>query len=161
MTRGLYLLLALFAFQSCTTENAHEQLLDRMCGEWEFTGTEIREEWKKVGDLAYRVDVISYAGWEPELAQTIDITTRDGSIYYDGEILRDHNSTRPIHFKAIEVDDEHILFQNVAQEFPQNIQYTLINKDKIRVKISGSQNGRTREQEFVYYRVGSEHSSIQ
>ncbi|NNK80366.1 MAG: hypothetical protein HKO93_02625 [Flavobacteriales bacterium] len=151
----------LFLLLSCSSEEGNEHLLDRMCGEWEFTGTEIREEWKKTDHRNYHIDVISYAGREPELVQTIDITEKEGELYYDGEILRDHNTTRPIHFKAIETSTDRILFENAAQEFPQNIQYTLVNENKIRVKISGSQNSRYREQEFVYYRVGSEHSSSQ
>lgn len=145
----------------CSNTNSAQSILQAMCGEWEFTGTEIIEEWKQVDANEFHVDVLSYAGREAELVQTIDFRIEHANIIYEGKILRDHNSTRPIDFRSVEIGDDHILFENQSQEFPQNIRYTLINKDKIRVKISGSQNERYREQEFVYYRAGSAHSSVQ
>ncbi|NNC82380.1 MAG: hypothetical protein HKN79_02285 [Flavobacteriales bacterium] len=158
MYRSFLLILIVFTLVSCGSSDPYLHFMDRMCGDWEFTGTEIKEHWENIGQGAYQVDVVSHAGWEPEQVQRIDIQREGDKVIYTGTILREHNTTRPIRFEATEISDTHILFQNVAQEFPQHIRYTLIHADKFRVSISGSQDGRTREQEFVYYRIASEHA---
>lgn len=143
---------------SCSISEAEmrEQLLDQMLGSWEFTGTEIVEEWSRDPEGGYHIDVISHAGWEPDTVQYIDLKEGAEGMYYKGQILRDHNSTRPIDFKSVEISTEHILFENENQEFPKHIRYMLIHENKIRIRISGTQDGKYREQDFVYYRKGSQ-----
>ena len=148
----------LIGLLSCSEKNSNSDSdpLDEMLGTWEFTGTAIVEKWARTVEGDYHIDVISHAGWEPERVQYIGIHRDENGFTYEGHILRNHNSTRPIRFRAVESSDSHILFENVAQEFPKNIHYMLIHKDKIRVRMSGSQNGKYREQDFIYYRQGNQ-----
>lgn len=152
MRNSIFILLG-FALASCSSSTRERgiETLEQMTGSWKANGIELTEEWKQNEDGSFHADVFNHEGWEPELIEYIDVVQEGEDLYFIGTILK-QNSGLPIRFRLVEAKDDKVTFENAAHDFPQYISYQIMGPDKLKAMISGSQNGKYREQGFIYYR---------
>ena len=59
----------------------------------------------------------------------------------------------PAEFRATVVTADSVLFENLAHDFPQRVEYRRAGDDRLRAQIAGPMGGETRTIEFPYSRV--------
>jgi len=139
---------------SCSTKKSQDPstVLDGLIGKWDATGTAITEEWRLESEDSYKAKVTSHAGPVPEIQEYIEVKKEGDDWFFLGTVLH-QNSGQAIRFKLTESSPQRLLFENDTHDFPQHIEYFLINKDKMKARVSGSEKGKEREFVIAYYRA--------
>ncbi len=149
------ILLALLLL-SMSCKSAHhtepEKALEALLGRWDATGTAITEEWSRAADGSYKAVVTSHAGATPQIQEYIEVVQEGDDWLFIGTVLN-QNSGLPIRFKLKEATENRLHFENIAHDFPQSIEYFIINEEKMKARVSGTQKGEFREFIIAYYRL--------
>jgi hypothetical protein len=152
MKSKLFLALLFLSMLSCSPDSLNpEPALNGLLGKWDATGTAVTEAWTSGEKGVYRAVVTSHAGPSPEIQELIEVKKDGDDWYFTGTVMH-QNSGLPIRFKLVDCKDDRLKFENAEHDFPQNIEYFIINKNKVKARVSGSQNGEFKEFIIAYYR---------
>ena len=143
---------ALFAISCSEQKLAPEKALEGLLGKWDATGTAVTEAWTQGADGNYRAIVTSHAGPTPEIQEMIEVKKEGKDWYFFGTVMH-QNSGLPIRFKLVDCKADRLKFENAEHDFPQNIEYFIISPDKMKARVSGMQDGKSREFVIAYYRA--------
>ncbi len=125
------------------------EFFQNMEGKWQGQADYIIEEWVVVDDHTCTATVKNMDSNPPIINERIEVKYADGVLTYTG-ILYDRSQELSIIFSLQHQDNGYVRFENMAHEFPQNIEYWRLDEKTARARISGEQNGKTRKQDFRY-----------
>ena len=142
MKQILFLFLFGITFGSCGSDSSKIENLSWLIGTWEGvvdnTLTFV-ENWERGAgnSLNGKGATITPEG-DTLFKETLKIETVEGTPYYVATIPENPG---PVLFKMVEADDTHCVFENLEQDFPQRISYTLQTKSTMSVRLEGMENG--------------------
>ena len=100
----------------------------------------------------YQARVLDLKTGDSLLTETIKIVYDFGEVYFEAKVF-DQNKGKPVRIQLIKQRKKRVRFANKTHDFPQYIEYKLINKNKLTVQISGIAGNRLRKINFEYERV--------
>lgn len=110
------------------------------------------EEWKKYNDTTYVGKSYSIQGGDTTSSEHIKLVQNGSEINYIPTV-EDQNMGMPITFKLTFINDNKLVFENPAHDFPQTITYKRLSGDSLVAEISGVIKGKYRAREFPMRRV--------
>ena len=142
MKQLLFLFLAIITFGSCGSDASKIESLSWMIGTWEGVDDNTLtfvENWERgTGNTLNGKGATITPEGDTLLKETLKIETVEGTPYYVATIPENPG---PVLFKLVEADDTHCVFENLKQDFPQRISYTLQTKSTMSVRLEGMENG--------------------
>lgn len=125
-----------------------------LIGTWESKNQRgsIYETWEKIN--SFELSGKSYMIKEKDtiVFETVQLLEGKNTLYYIPKV-KNQNGDLPVRFTAKIVSDTELIFENQVHDFPQIISYTKINTDSLVAEISGTKNGKERNQKFPMKRV--------
>ncbi|OJJ16809.1 hypothetical protein BKI52_33430 [marine bacterium AO1-C] len=129
-----------------------DQFFQKIVGSWKLKGKPTLEQWIKSSSGVYQARVVSLKTGDSILTETIKIVYDFGEVYFEAKVLN-QNEGKPIRFQLVKRRKKRLKFANKTHDFPQYIEYQLIDKDKLKVQISGMAGNKLRKIDFNYERV--------
>lgn len=128
--------------------------LEWICGEWYFKTSKGKtfEIWKMENDSTLTAYSFIVSGEDTVRLETITIEQRLDNLYYM-PIVNNQNTQQAVCFKLALISDSLAVFSNAEHDFPQNIEYKMINSDSLSAVISGKYNGDKKAVKFSFSRV--------
>lgn len=168
--RLLILMIVVAVFGSCTTETKAEKTqieketsnvknLENalwLIGTWEMDEEFgfLREEWKRQNDSVFIGKSYTTKGKDTMVYETIRLVIENNDIYYIPRVMT-QNDGEEIRFKAVQFSPNALVFENVAHDFPQRIEYNMLSKDSLIAEISGMIEGKSEAQPFPMKRIAN------
>ena len=125
-----------------------------LIGTWE-NKTErgiIYESWIKKNDSEFLGKNYVLKGMDTVVFETIRLVQENDSLFYIPTVSNQNNAL-PVRFAMKSITANTMIFENKAHDFPQEISYSMINKDSMLAQISGMKNNVNRTQHFQMIRV--------
>ncbi|MEW5677278.1 DUF6265 family protein [Flavobacterium enshiense] len=160
------LLLAAFAVVSCQERNessaqygepqeietkTYEQLekVNWLMGEWGNTTPEgnLTETWSQLNDSTLTGKTVFVTGADTMFTETIEIMQMNDSLLYTTKVSN-QNEGKAVSFKASNVAESQIVFENAKHDFPQKITYNKISADSLVAEISGMKDGKESKESY-------------
>lgn len=160
------LLLAAFAVVSCHERNessaqygepqeietkTYEQLekVNWLVGEWGNTTPEgnLTETWSQLNDSTLTGKTVFMSGTDTLFTENIEIMQVNDSLLYNTKVSN-QNQGKAVSFKASNITDNQIVFENPKHDFPQKISYNRISSDSLVAEISGMKDGKESKESF-------------
>lgn len=160
------LLLAAFAVVSCNERNessiqygepqeietkTYEQLekVNWLVGAWGNTTPEgnLTETWSQANDSTLTGKTVFMSGNDTLFTETIEIVQVNDSLLYNTKVSN-QNQGKAVSFKASDITDKQIVFENPKHDFPQKITYNKISADSLVAEISGRKDGKESKESF-------------
>lgn len=144
-------ILLLLIFISCQSNlPAHHQFFNKMIGEWQLENKPVIEKWTQI-DGSYSAEVIVISGADKLITEEIRIVENENGIFYEAHVA-DQNEGGAVLFELISLEEDKVIFENKAHDFPQRITYELIEKDKLIATIEGILEGASKSMDYKYFR---------
>lgn len=116
-------------------------LIERLIGQWESTNKTkiISELWQKVSSDTYEGIGTTKLKKDKEIiaSESLRIVNMNEDIFYIAKVK--HNNL-PIAFKLTTCSENYLKFENKQHDFPKQLIYTWIDKDKLMIDIRGENN---------------------
>lgn len=160
------LLLAAFAVVSCQKRNessaqygepqeietkTYGQLekVNWLVGEWGNTTPEgnLTETWTQLNDSTLSGKTVFVTGKDTMFTETIEIVQVNDSLLYNTKVSN-QNEGKMVSFKASNVADGQVVFENPKHDFPQKIAYNKISADSLVAEISGMKDGKESKESY-------------
>lgn len=124
-----------------------------LLGDWENISDEghITESWKRVNDSTFAGASYFTKGKDTLSSETISLEEKRGKLYYIPTVAG-QNDGKPVSFKLVIYDDNNLIFENPAHNYPQKIRYTRIHNDSMIAEISGNDRGIPLKEKFAMRR---------
>lgn len=140
---------------SCATQHKQEfKKIEWLIGTWENkTGQgSIYETWTKVNynELSGKSYIVKEK--DTIVFETIQLIQEQDGLFYIPKV-EEQNEGMPIRFTLNSISDTVLVFKNTQHDFPQIISYAKINNDSLVAEISGTKNGKKRNQTFPMKRL--------
>lgn len=129
-----------------------DKFFQKLVGSWKLKNKPTLEQWIKSSSGVYKARVINLKKGDSLLTETIQVIEDVGIIYYVATVLNQNNG-EPIRFQLIKQRRKRLKFSNKQHDFPQYIEYHLVDKNHLTVRISGMLRKKLRKVEFEYERV--------
>jgi hypothetical protein len=108
----------------------------RVLGEWhsEINTSVIIEYWEKVSENTFKGygKTINKLDEKVTSFESLRLVEMSGEEFYIAKVS--HNNY-PVAFKLVEQNDSLLIFENKDHDFPKNIEYSFIGKDRMNVKV--------------------------
>lgn len=145
-----WILLPLIIVSCQSNPPEHHQFFNRMIGDWQMKDKPVVEKWTQ-NDGNYSAVVIVTSGTDKLVTEEIRIIENENGVFYEAHVA-DQNQGSAVLFKLISSEEQKIIFENKAHDFPQRITYELIEKDKLIATIEGILEGASKSMDFKYFR---------
>jgi hypothetical protein len=143
------LLFFLFALiYSCKEENKINQFNDLrqitwLTGRWKMEGKQIIESWNRTSDSSISGMAISQESGDTKVLEVLKIFDENGKFYYSATV-NDQEEQGTIRFPLVFYNEDKLVFENTAHDFPKEIEYSIDDTKKIlTVHLRGNDNGKT------------------
>lgn len=152
-----FLLLALCLF-SCKNSNKNEKekikAAQWLLGTWENKSTDgtLSETWKKVNDSTFEGESYFVKSKDTIHAESIILQQKGEQLIYNTTI-KGQNGNKPMVYPLTEETENHFVFENRKQDYPQKIQYKLIAKDRFSAEISGIQASKPFAEKYLMTKI--------
>lgn len=134
---------------SCNSSSSKIDKLDWLAGTWKmqmpdgnFIETWKKENDKKLSGNGYFITTNN----DTTFREILTIENKDDTIFYIVKTAQ--NGEEPVSFKEVSSNEYDLVFENSLHDFPQKILYTRVNDTTLTAKITGTQNGKVRTEEF-------------
>lgn len=130
------------------------QSLNWLLGEWQHIQREMvfTEFWQLSPDSSFYIGTGNAQKNEKIVSQEeMRITFEYGELYYIVTV-KNHNENKAIPFRLTSLTDNSVTFENPDHDFPQKIEYTMINQDSINAVVSATSNEKIRKLVFNFSR---------
>lgn len=84
--------------------------------------------------------------------ETIELVQQEGNLFYIPTV-KNQNGGLPVRFAARKISENQLIFENMQHDFPQTISYMKTGANSLLAEISGSKNGKERNQFFSMKRI--------
>ncbi|MES2379414.1 MAG: DUF6265 family protein [Bacteroidota bacterium] len=154
-------LIVLLAIAACNTANNKQattytelEKASWLIGNWENKSSEgnASEVWKKENDSTLLGASYFIMGKDTASTEFISLHQTGKEIFY-APTIPGQNGGLPIEFKLTQSDNNSLVFENPAHDFPQKITYTKITNDSLVAEISGKQQGKEKAMQFPMKRA--------
>jgi hypothetical protein len=139
-----------------TSNNRYAQIqsLNWLLGNWQNDSQEgiAIESWTQLNDSTFAGYSHYIIANDTVSSEQISFQQHGSDLYYIPTV-KEQNDNLPVSFKLSFFADSTFVCENRAHDFPQKIEYTLINKDSIVASISGLVNDTYKEVFFPMKRV--------
>ena len=141
--RTLFYLFVLLLFSSCKGKYEDLLYLTWLKGEWKsITHDKVMlEKWKFVDDSTLVGSSYLLQKKDTILSEEMAIKMRNSKLYFSAQIMNEDSSYTETLFEVKKLEENKIEFENLLNEFPQNIVYAKIGKDSLLAYISGNYRG--------------------
>lgn len=129
-----------------------DKFFKQIVGSWKLSNRSIIEQWTVSTSGVYQARVLKLQAGDSTLTETIRVGQEQGQIYYEAKVLN-QNEGKPIRFKLIKRHKKKVKFANTTHDFPQFIEYKLVNKHTLKVEISGMVRKKLRKVHFEYRKI--------
>lgn len=132
--------------------------LEWLSGNWQHSHRDLlfTEQWNYSPDRTSLIgNGIAYKNEKIMSQEDMRIEIVEGVLHYIVTV-KNHNENRAIPFRLTNATTNSVTFENPEHDFPQKIEYTLINKDTIYAVVSASKNEKIRKLEFHFSRKSSQ-----
>jgi hypothetical protein len=144
--------LTLILFSACSKPDADITQFKWLEGKWEGTEGNMQtfEEWKPIKE-----NMISGLGGvtsdnDTMFSEIIKIELKGGELYYVAAVPGNPN---PVSYKLIKSENNSTTFENLKNDFPQRVIYTLNADGSLYARIEGQRSGKDSKQEFNFTKV--------
>lgn len=148
-----FIILCGWSVQQTNTIEKAEWLI----GTWEnkTPGGSIYETWIKTNHK--KLSGKSYILKEKDtiVFETIELVQQEGNLFYIPTV-KNQNGGLPVRFAARKISENQLIFENKQHDFPQTISYMKTGTNSLLAEISGSKNGKERNQIFSMKRIKNE-----
>lgn len=130
------------------------QSLEWLLGEWQYKQQNMvfAEQWTYSADrMSYIGNGITYKNEKIVSQEEMLIKMIDGVLHYIVTV-KNHNENQAIPFRLSSTTKNSMIFENLEHDFPQKIEYSLVNKDSIYAVVSATSNEKVRKLEFHFSR---------
>lgn len=130
------------------------QSLNWLVGEWQYIQGEMlfTEQWQLSPDNSFYIGTgIAYKNNKIVSQEEMRISLENEELYYIVTV-KNHNENQAIPFRLSSSTNNSVLFENPHHDFPQKIEYTMINQDSINAVVSASSNEKIRKLVFNFSR---------
>jgi hypothetical protein len=128
--------------------------LEWMLGNWQklSSGTITYETWTKLDDTYFEGynERVSRKSKKVLFTETLKLVKIGNEIYYIALVKENDN---PISFKLTELDSAKAVFENPDHDFPQSIQYELLENGNLKATVGGIENKKKRSFELVFKKM--------
>lgn len=151
------LLIFLLIVISCNTNSKKKfEKLEEMTwliGDWNKQSEEgnLIENWKKQNDSTYVGKSFFIKGSDTLHHESIELIQKEDALFYI-PIVKGQNNGEPIPFKLIEDTEKSFIFKNNSHDYPQTIEYKIVNPNQMCATVSGSQDGKTTSETYILNR---------
>jgi len=129
-----------------------DQFFQKIVGSWKLEGKPTLEQWTKSTSGVYQARVVNLKTGDSLLTEIIKIVYDFGKVYFEAKVLN-QNEGKPVRFQLVKKRKKRLKFANKNHDFPQYIEYRLLDNDHLTVQISGMAGNRLRKIDFKYERV--------
>jgi hypothetical protein len=120
-------------------------------GTWKQEGKDVYEQWEVVSDSLIRGGSFYKDGNDYKRGENIQFLLQDSSFHYI-PIVFGQNNNQPVDFKLTSFTSNSFIAENPAHDFPQTINYTLTEANRLHVYIEGNVDGKTKRLDFLFVR---------
>jgi hypothetical protein len=149
------IVLPIFIFCSWTLQQ-HTKIKKAawLTGTWENKTQRgsVYETWTKLSEVEFSGKSYMLKDQDTIVFETVRLIQEQNNIFYIPQV-KGQNEGLPVRFRSTIISDKELVFENQEHEFPQLISYTKINADSLVARISGTKNGKERQQQFRMKRV--------
>jgi len=129
----------MICFITCTLDSYGQQKLEKLeflCGKWKVEGKATFETWEKDGNSALKGQSYKIKDGKTIVMETLSIAVSANQITYSATVANQNNG-ETIPFILNSNGKDQLSFENPKHDFPNKIQYKLLNKDEIFVQVLG------------------------
>lgn len=144
---------------SCKDSRQHNSpdnkpvVFDKLVGTWQNDAEVSFERWTRQPDGSYISVVFSIKGADTSWNERAIIYSESDHWIFENAV-KDQNSGSSVKFKSSILTDNSVQFSNPEHDFPTDINYTIINSDKVHAFIIGPNGHGTKDTvPFNYTRV--------
>lgn len=151
-TRLLAIISVIFLISCSSSKRAFDSWL----GTWEKVDNEevYVEKWEKVNDSLFFGNSYFIIKNDTITSEEIQLKTQENGIFYVVVVnVHGKGISPPFKFKLVETKGSSWKFENKTHDFPQVITYKLNGKNTLDARISGTEKGEFREEQFLMKRV--------
>lgn len=161
MHRPLHLLLIFIplAFSSAHCSSAGGKLagFKWILGKWQMQSGEsyFVEEWKQINDSTFEGTSYKYPASDPSKKtplEGVQLLAKGGEVFYVPTVVG-QNKGQPVFFKFIGKEKGEYTFENKEHDFPQQIIYIPVSKNKLNARVEGTVNERFNTLTLEYERL--------
>jgi hypothetical protein len=128
--------------------------LEWIIGKWQkkSSGTITNETWEKLDDTYFEGynERISRRTKKVLFTESLKLVKIGNEIYYIAKV-EEHDS--PISFKLTHLDSTKVVFENPEHDFPQLIQYEILESGKLKATVGGVERKKKRSFDIIFKRV--------
>jgi predicted ATP-grasp superfamily ATP-dependent carboligase len=124
--------------QSCSSL----ELANWLVGEWRGTRGEnqILERWQKISAETFEGMGTTRRGANVVESETLRLVAMEQRVFYVAKVA--HNDL-PVAFALTQCEDQRLVFENPAHDFPKKLEYHLTGPDTLSVRVSAGERGFT------------------
>lgn len=134
--KSIFFILSLVLLTNMVSAQEDLSELKFLIGTWKVENKESYENWEKIGHSQYNGSVFKLNDSIKKIKETLALKLKNGNIVYEATVP-DQNEGKTIAFELNHVADDTFSFENPTHDFPKKIQYIIIDKNKIRIKVLG------------------------
>lgn len=146
----------LFASVFLLSCSSSKRAFDSWLGTWEkIDNQEVYiEKWEKINDSLFLGNSCFIVKNDTIPSEEIQLKTQENGVFYVVVINVHGKGISPsFKFKLVETKRNSWRFENKTHDFPQVITYKFKGKNTLDARISGTESGKFREEEFLMKRV--------
>ena len=132
----LFLLIGSYATLPAQQKNDRSVLFDGMTGTWYNEAAKNFERWTKIKPGLYHADAYTVKGKDTSYLEHARIFPENGKWIF-ANTVKGQNNGKEIKFIATRSNDNMIQFSNPKHDFPNDINYTLKDKNNLTAFIVG------------------------
>lgn len=151
-SKSLLLFLLILLISACKNSNKNETLktTDWLLGKWERKTIEgdLKEIWTPLNDSTFTGESYYIKGKDTMHFEKMQLQKNGANLVYIS-MIRGQNKEQSIRFKQNKKVEKQLIFENLTNDYPQKITYSMLSKDRILIQISGIQQGKSTFDRFI------------
>lgn len=153
--KNYVLFILLFGFlTACNSDSSKLDKLSWLEGKWQakVQGNDVIETWSKDNDTSWTGESAFIKDGKTLFTEIMSIRVTDGKMQFISAVS-DQNDAESVIFEEIQWENNKIVFENKAHDFPQRVTYKLKQENKMLAFISGEFGGKSQRIDFNFTKV--------
>ncbi|HOZ87196.1 MAG TPA: DUF6265 family protein [Bacteroidia bacterium] len=110
------------------------------------------EAWEQANDSVYHGKGFFIVGKDTVSSESLRLVQEGTQLFYEPTV-KNQNGGKAVRFEMTSLTENAVVFENPSHDFPQKINYTLVNPDSLVAEISGEVEGKHRSEVFAMART--------
>ncbi|MGB0523822.1 MAG: DUF6265 family protein [Flammeovirgaceae bacterium] len=154
--RSLFVLLIFGITCACSVDATKTpaqqfQAIHWLVGNWAYTkGDKVyAEKWQRIGEKYIGYGSITANG-QVKFEENLSIAVLNDTLVFQATVPS-QNGGQTISFKLTALGERSFTFENLQHDFPQQIRYSLTNKNELTTRVKGVEEGKEVMRSAVYF----------